>query len=206
MLSATSFKDELRSFPRPKSSAIRQHLTQWRDDYRAEEVWQKICANSDGILTAEFIRVVIKARCDAAGLPHRLNHYASTRAHLISLHKAKIAKALASTQSVSEIAEVLDDAAADFRGIGRGIDLDLDELPANVITRKDQAGSLTRRMFYRTVGDFLYKKCGRWMETDVAVLADIAFPGSENSADQVRAARRPTTSGARAQRLKQTSH
>lgn len=202
MLSATSFKDELRRFPWPKSSAIRQHLTRWRDDYRAEEVWQKIRAKSDCISADEFIRAVVSARCDAAGLIHRINSYVSRRAHSISFHKAKMAKALASTQSLSEIADVLDDAAADFRVIDR----DLDELPANVITRKNQAGSLTRRIFYRTVGDFLYKKCGRLMDTDVAVLADIAFPGSENSPDQVRAARRSTTSGARAQRLKQTSH
>jgi hypothetical protein len=206
MLSATSFKDELRSFPWPKSSAIRQHLTRWRDDYRAEEVWQKIRANSDSISAEEFIRAVVRARCDAAGLIHRINSYVRDRAHAISLHEAKTAKALASTQSLSEIADALDGAAKDFRVIGRAIDRDLDELPANVITRKDQAGSLTRRMFYLAVGTFLYEKCGRWMDTEVTALADIAFPGTESTIDQVRAARRPTTSGTRAQILKQTSH
>src|ERR1035437_4797538 len=91
MLTATSFKDELRRFPWPKSSAIRQHLTRWRDDYRAEEVWKKIHAISDCISAAEFIRVVIKARSEAGGLVPRLNHYVSERERCIRIHKAKIA-------------------------------------------------------------------------------------------------------------------
>jgi hypothetical protein len=201
MLSAPSFKDELRRFSWPKSSAIRQHLTRWRDDYRAEEIWQKIRANSD-ISAEEFIRIVIRARGEAAGLIHTINSYVRARDHSISFHKVRIAKALASTQSLSDITNVLDNAAADFRII----DSQCDELPANVITRNDRDGSLTRRMFYLAIGGFLSKKCDRWMDSEVAALADIAFPGTEFTTDQVHAARRPTTARARSRRPKQISH
>jgi len=203
MLSATSFTDELRRFSWPKSSAIRQHLTEWSKDDRAEEVWQKIRENSDGISAEEFIRVVIKARGEAGGLIHRLDQHASYRKHWIRAHKAKITKTLKSTLSLSEIADVLDGAAVDFRTVDDFFDHLLNRFP---MSRKNQNNSLARRPFWFLVGRFLHKKCGRWMDAEVATLTDIAFPGIETTIDQVRAARRPTTSSGRSSKGNQARH
>jgi len=197
MLSAMSFKDELRRFSWPKSSEIRQHLTRWRDDDRTEEVWQKIRANSDGISAEEFIRVVIRARSEAGGLIPRIDHYRRECEHSIRYHKEEITKALKSTQSLSEIADVLDAAAEGFRAIDGRLAADLADFPPNFITQKDESISLMRKVFCHRIGTFFHEKCGRWMDDQVGTLANIAFPGikNENIVDQLRATRRRIRKG-----------
>jgi hypothetical protein len=191
MLSAPSFKEELRRFTWPKSSAIRQHLSRWRDDYRTEEIWQKIRAKSDCISAEEFIRVVIKARSEACGLIPRLNRYHRECKHSIRCHEKVIVTALRSTQSPSEMADVLDTAAADFRSIDDRLAADMADFPTDLITQKDQSISLMRKVFWHRVGTFLHKRCGEWMDEQVGMLADIAFDTeNDNTVDQIRAMRR----------------
>jgi hypothetical protein len=196
MLSATSFKDELRRFTWPKSSAIRQHLSWWRDDPNAEGIWQTIRAKSDRISAEEFIRVVIRARSEAGGLIPRIDRYRREREHSIRRHEKEIAEALKSNQHLSEMADALDAAAEDFRAIDGRLAADMADFPADYISQKDQDITLMRKMFWHRVGTFLHKRCGEWMDEQVGRLADIAFDTeNDNAVDQIRAMRRRIRKG-----------
>ena len=191
MLSATSFKDELRRFTWPRSSAIRQHLFRWRDDYRAEQIWQKFRAKSDRRSGEELIRVVIRARSEACGLNHRIIRNRRECEHSIRRHEKEIAKALKSNKPLSEIAGVLDAAAADFRAIDGRLAADLTDFPPALFTQKDDSITLMRKMFCYRVGTFIHKKCGEWMDEQAGTLADIAFDTeTDNAVDQIREMRR----------------
>jgi hypothetical protein len=202
MLSATSFKDKLRNFPRPKSSAIRQHLDRWLDDPIAEGVWRKISKLAHNLEAEELIRQVIRARSRAAGFKPTLNQYAGIREWTLHSHRQQIKAALASKLPLHEIAKVLEIAAAEF--------LTIDEFYSSrlegAVRRKDQNSSLMRHAFYLQVGSFLHQQCGRWMDAEVATLADIAFHGTENTIVQIRAARLPTTSSGRSLKGNQARH
>jgi hypothetical protein len=97
----------------------------------------------------------------------------------IAAHEARIKDALKSNKSLSEIADVLEDAAADFRLSDKLLDQRLDGLPANFESRKNQNGSQARRAFCLILSEFFQKRCGMWMDNEVAVLIDIALPRRE---------------------------
>jgi hypothetical protein len=181
MLSTAKFKDELRKYPWPPSSAIREHLQRWLDHDETENVWRKISRAADQLKAEDFIRFVVTARGRAAGLAPTLDSHAEAARRYIAAHEARIKAALKSKGSLSEIADVLEDAAADFRLHDTLLDDRLSRLPANAVSRKDQNGSQARRAFCLTLGEFLNEKCGVWMDEEVATLTDIALPRKKST-------------------------
>jgi hypothetical protein len=199
--SSTKFKDELRKYPRPPSSAIRAHLKRRLDHDETEAVWRKISRAADQLKADDLIRFVIKIRGLAGGLVSTLDFHAEAGRRYLAAHEARIKAAFRSNRSLSEIAVVLEDAAADFRLHENLLDFWLGRLPVNAVSRKNQNGSQARRAFCLAIGEFLNEKSGKkWMDAEVATLVDIALPQADaTTTDQVRAMRRETTSRGRKQ-------
>jgi len=184
----TKFKDELRNYPWPRSSAIKEHGKRWLRHASAEEIWQKVSRAAGPNLTAhEFILFVIRARTAAGSLSARIKVSASDRASVIRWHQPKIKEALASTRSLSEIAVVLEDAAFEMQQIEKSSTIVLADYPAGAISSKDQKGSQRRRAFCLIMFEFFRERCRQWMDGPVATLVDIAFPrGEATTEDAVR--------------------
>jgi hypothetical protein len=215
MLSTAKFKDELRKYPRPRSSAIREHLQRWLDHDDADAVWQKIVKKADDLKPDDFIRFVITARARASGLVPSLESHSRWRQYCLEFIAPSIKDVLKSNRPLSEMAEALEDAAFNFRLIDDALSERLSHLPVNAVSRNDRGGSQARRAFYLAVGQFLNEKCGTWMDSEVATLADIALPKPKRARgrrvkispgrdrepsttiEEVRAARRPTTANSR---------
>jgi hypothetical protein len=172
-----TFKDELRKYPWPRSSAINAHAKRWLKDNRNEEIWRKVSKAAGERLTAgEFIRFVVKARSRAAGLPHILDQAGRYRAGILAHHERCIKAALKSRKLLDEIADVLENAAMDFRLFEKLTLHDLEKYPEGTISRKNQKGSQARRAFCLLLLGFFEQKCKMWMENEVAALLDIALP------------------------------
>jgi hypothetical protein len=178
--SSTKFKDELRKYPWPPSTAIRQHLQRWLDDNRSEDIWHKISRAANQLKADDFIGFVVKARCRAAGLVPTLDFHTELGRRYLAAHEARIKAAFRSKdRSLSEIAGVLEDAASDFRLCENLLDNRLSGLPVKAISRKDQNGSQARRAFCWILSEFFKERCGRRMDVQVAALLDIALPQGE---------------------------
>jgi hypothetical protein len=198
----TKFQDYLRKYPRPRSSAIRAHLQHWLDQPDADAVWQKIVKKAENLSPDDFIRFVIAARGWASGLVPTLEFHSQDRQHCIEMHAPLIKDALKSSRPLSEIANVLEAAAFDFRHCDDWLNSRLSHLPVDAVSRKKRGGSQAHRAFCLALLQFFNEKCGAWMDGEVATLVDIALPRrGTTSEDDVRAYRRPTTSHARKARL-----
>jgi hypothetical protein len=197
--SPTKFKDELRKYPERgdamQGGAIRAHLKRWLDNDETENVWRKISRAADQLKAEDFIRFILSARGRAAGLAPTLDFHGEVSRRYLAAHEARIKDALKSNRSFSEIADVLEDAASDFRLCDNLLDQRLSGLPANAVSRKDKNGSQARRAFCLILFEFLKKRCGRWMDDEVATLVDIALPRKKpTTIDEVhefRKVRRP---------------
>jgi hypothetical protein len=193
----TKFKDELRKYPWPPSSAIKAHGKRWLENDDAENVWRKISRAADQLKAEDFIKFVVTARCRAGGLVPTLDFHAEAGRRYLAAHEARIKDALKSNRSLSEIADVLEEAASDFRLCDNLLDQRLSGLPANAISRKDQNGSQARRAFCWILFEFFKEHCGKWMDEEVATLLDIAMPRKEPTdifeVREFRKNRRPKT-------------
>jgi hypothetical protein len=178
--SLTKFKDELRKYP-GRGGAIRAHVKRWLDHDETENVWRKISRAADHLKAEDFIRFVVNTRGRAGGLVPTLDFHAEAARRYLAAHEARIKDALKSNRSLSEIADVLEDAAADFRLHDSLLDIKLSGLSVKAVSRKDQNGSQARRAFCLTVGEFLNEKCGAWMDEEVATLTDIALPRKKST-------------------------
>jgi hypothetical protein len=200
--SSTKFKDELRKYPgrgdAMRGGAIRAHLQRWLDHDETENVWRKISRAADQLKAEDFIRFILSARGRAAGLVPTLDFFAEAGRRYIAAHEARIKDALKSNRSLSEIADVLEDAASDFRLCDNLLDQRLTGLPANTVSRKDKNGSQARRAFCLILFEFFKERCGKWMDDEVATLVDIALPrNKQTTIDEVsefRKRRHPKTS------------
>jgi len=189
--SSTKFKDELRKYPgrgdAMRGGAIRAHLQRWLDHDETENVWRKISRAADQLKAEDFIRFILSARGRAAGLVPTLDFHAEAGRRYLAAHEARIKNALKSSKSLSEIADVLEAAASDFRLHDSVLDIKLSGLSVNAVSRKDENGSQARRAFCLTVGEFLNEKCGVWMDDEVAALTDIALPRKKQTTiDEVK--------------------
>jgi hypothetical protein len=182
----TKFKDELRKYPWPPSSAIKAHGKRWLDDDRSDDIWQKVNKAAGAQLTPDdFIRFVITARGRAAGLVPTLDFYDEAGRRYLAAHEARIKDALKSNRSLSEIADVLEEAASDFRLCDNLLDQRLSGLPVNAVSRKNQKGSQARRAFCLLLSGFFKERCGTWMDVEVAALLDIALPQRRREATDI---------------------
>jgi hypothetical protein len=191
----TKFKDELRKYPWPPSSAIKAHGKRWLENDDAENVWRKISRAADQLKAEDFIKFVVTARCRARGLVPTLDFHAEAGRRYLAAHTARIKAALKSDHSLSEIADVLDEAASDFRLCYNLLDQRLSGLPGNAISQKNQKGSQARRAFCLILFEFFKEHCEMWMDEQVAILLDVAMPRNKTTdISEVREYRRKRSS------------
>ena len=68
------------------------------------------------------------------------------------------------------------------------------------VSRKNQKGSRQRVFFMRKMAELFSEICQGSLDEQVRILTEIAFPERETTINEVRSARRPTTSKARSAR------
>jgi len=192
-----------------------QHLARWAEDDRADEVWKTIQTYAIGPFPCGpnrrslepldiFVLSVLLMRHVADNIDRTYQSWKSRRTRY--LQRAKKAKDLANfykkistgaplTPSVADRriqlrAEIYEQDAEMMRTLaGRG--------PKSLrISRIDRKGSRKRVAFMNLVSHSMTTLCGKPLDSVVATLTDIAFPGGEpTSLEQVRNARETRTDG-----------
>lgn len=191
---SSDFSERLRDW-RPASSAIRAHLQRWLNDDRGEDVWKKVSKAAGANLgPEEFIRFVAHAAMKARALPVRIETWKREVEAAVAGQRDRVSDAFSSSGSLSEIADVLEDAAWDLRMRERFSMLH--GYPSGAISRR-QKGTQGRRALSLIMSDFCKERCGIWMDEEVGILLEIAFgPGSgDDSAEEVRGYRRSRNRG-----------
>jgi hypothetical protein len=197
-------------------SADRDHLARWVDDDRAENVWQKIQNLAWGPVGSYepmdgFIAIMLVARRMADSIPilPRIDERSKIRSarHLERAHDLEaLAKAWKEIGNSSHpnAALALDRAKRHEEEAELWRKLAQRPPPRRpfLFSRVDRNGSRQQRVFMQLVGEYLIDLCGRALDSEVAVLNDIAFDTSEaTSVYQARSARRQTTRKARRSRV-----
>jgi len=175
------------SLPR-LSRADAAHLKRWAKDERADEVWKAIerAAKKNGRLLPPgfFIREVLGARDIATSIVHRRNSRKQYRKHAARMSEvAKVLRkplpnGLLIVPTGAALAERLDEAARIFRDYV-------------AVTRNDPLGMKWTRQskpFHLYIGllsSDLKRITGKWLDSEVTVLTEIAFEIPEIDVDKV---------------------
>lgn len=193
-------------------AADRAHLARWADDDRAERIWQKVQKLAWGPVGSYepldgFVVIALAAR--------RLAESAEFFDELVEREKKRRARHLERAVQLDALAKIWrDNAAIDHPKAVLALDrAKLYEEEAQVwrrlalkpigtkpflVSRVNKSGSRRQRAFMELVGKRLRDLCGRFLDSEVATLNDIAFDTAEpTSPFQARSARRPTTRGTR---------
>jgi hypothetical protein len=190
------------------TSAQRDHLARWADDDRAERFWKKIQSLAWGPIGSYdpldgFIAhiLVAKSMADMVQLSEFLieRHRERSARHL---ERACQLEALAkawmeisgSNHPNAELAlkraKQHEEEAKAWRKLAQK---PLRRAPF-LISRIDKSGSRKQRAFMQLVGEYIIDLCGRPLDSEIAMLNDIAFDTTEaTNAYQARSARRSTT-------------
>jgi hypothetical protein len=195
-----------------RNSADMELLGRWISEDRAEEVWETIAHKAPTLLPTEFIQAVLKARRSAGASVNRTFGTVSPkwRGPLPSIPsgsrrvtnsdvknpgfndwfadlRKRIAKRLsaprASTSPI-EIAEFLEDAAGEVRDLHRRYFGFSDQVTFR-LKRQGSNDDRSRAAFYVLMSAYFQKHCGGKHYAEIAVLAEIAFPGKEVDEDDV---------------------
>jgi hypothetical protein len=196
----------------------KNHLKRWREDYRAEQVWQKVQRLAWGPAESYdpldgFIASILAARRMAEAIPianrMRERHRNRSVRHLERARQleelAKTWKMIADSKHPNAMlalnrAKQYEDEAQWWRMLSQKPPPE----PLFKISRKDRGGSRKQRAFMQLVGEYIIQICGKALDSEVAILNDIAFDTQEaTSAFQARSARKSTTQRGRLERKAQ---
>jgi hypothetical protein len=188
-----------------RNSADTEHLERWKKNDFVEKLWKSIqgAARPDTpILPAEFIETVLKARRSAQACVNRmygtkgikgnfakfgpdggivhfkrelsLGFKRKWAAALPDLKKTLSKKLSQSPASIGplKVATILEQAAKEVRGLHR---FHFGFADQTEMSREDKKGSRVRNLFMQTIHDYLHLHCGRYLDDEVADLAEIAF-------------------------------
>jgi hypothetical protein len=160
----------------------RAHLQRWRDDDRAEEVWREInrAAQDNGkVLPAVvFIREILGARRVAIAIANRgelRDHYRNAgdqMQRIADFLRKPHPYGMPNYPRSTALAGMLEEAATYFRK-----QVEPARNVPNVLRLSRQSKPET--IFMSMVGNYLNDITGRWLDEQVAVLADIAFDSPE---------------------------
>jgi hypothetical protein len=173
------------------------HFDRWAKSDRAEKVWTKIKKAAPDLEAGTFIRDVLDARYDAVMRLAEESEYKYDTWY----ERKKISKLVRSCRSIPEIIAVLEkeadwlrfrEGAYRIRHSGQGA------------SRKGDLRAV--KLFVQQIGCILHAQCNRWLDDEVTILVEIAFPGRMLDADQIKAMRRPTTARERGKGRKTPSH
>jgi hypothetical protein len=175
-----SFKAVLREYKKSSASGSddRAHLQRWIDDDRAEQVWDEIqCAvrsNNLWLPPKRFIIDILAARPVAIAIAHRRKlreHYRTTAEEMERVTKflrKPHPYGMPGYPQSTKLARMLDDAASYFRK-----EVEPSRNVPGVLKFGRQ--SQPHMIFMSMVGNDLKGITGRWLDEEVAVLAEIAF-------------------------------
>jgi hypothetical protein len=203
------FRQELKSYPRPKATASRKLIDRWLEDDRADEIWTKLKKSRPAAEAASFIRAMINARRSAGatvnrvfGVPGVLVGFNDEWAVLFPALKKRLGT-LSKNLGPLDVAAILDSTALELRAM-HFMYLGGSDHARFELSRKDQDGSRVRKLFMQIAGNYFLENFGGYFDEESAALAEIAFPGGKElyRSDAINA-RKPTTT---AERLKNRRH
>jgi hypothetical protein len=198
---SNTFKDALAAELRSPGldAAARAHLKRWANDDRADEAWDKIkyAAQMRGMpLPPKFyIREILSARSTAELIDRRRAERPRYRRFAIQMEE--IAGFLRERPSGGgpppipfgdRLARMLKDAV---KILQREADVSW-TTPGQIRVSRSNRDRL-RVAFTSMVSNDLHRLTGRWLDEEVAVLAEIALNARDITTEQVRWARQPTT-------------
>jgi hypothetical protein len=183
-----------------RNSADTALMKRWLDDDRADEIWTQIKLKAPNLTPTEFIQAVLKARRSAAAsvsrifgasLPRgeKLPGFNAEWLEFLPILKKRIIRQLGFPSALppTKAAEILEDAAREIRTLHQSYFGFSDQVEFGL---SRESSNRSRTAFYRIIRDFLQKHCGENLDYVVAVLSEIAFPGKEIDAENVRDALR----------------
>jgi hypothetical protein len=211
MLSTPSFTDELKAYsvrltrardaavaprrrgrPTNRLTAYQQHLCDWMEDDRAQDIWARLKERAPNLEPQDFIREVLAARARAVGTVKSVAIHKAGRTYWMHKYGTAAAALFSSRHNLSEIADKLEYMAEGLR--------DLDEHYAFMarhhgleeeVSRQGCDDRRARRLFVRQIAWLLYKHCSEWRDGDNKALTEIAFLAlGEVDEAQIRAMRR----------------
>jgi hypothetical protein len=175
-------------------------LNNWAADPRAHEPWDAIRVVGPDISAQAFIRKVLWTY-SLSGMLDALSAGADSEVRTERKALRKLLKKLASEPSDSVLAEKLSEAARRAHSIARLVEeiTNPSSLVQQVsrLTRQGWGDTCSRKIFMRSLGAQFLQISGHRLDSAVALLTEIAFPGQEIHPEHVRTARRPTTRKAR---------
>jgi hypothetical protein len=191
-----SFQGELATFradpARPCGSAVDKLLDRWRDDDRAEKVWQKIRQHAPNLPAAVLIKQVLEARRSAVGSVNRVIGTPGARgfnaewADFLPTLKKRLSRELSSPPLplAVDVAVALELAATEVRMIHNHYFGHSDQVQFP-LKREGSNEDRSRAAFYRLMTSFFSKHCSLKLPEEVAMLAEVAILGKEIHADDV---------------------
>lgn len=178
----------------PLTNADRKQLKRWADDERAEEIWQTInCAIRehgltfpDGFIEWWFIQEILGQRKLAESIGRRSRHRDLYRKNAAQLQRtAEILRQkmpddgpLLIPTNGDELARMLEDAAKQYRD-----HVAVSWNMPDVVRWNRQ--SKPSDIFISSLSNILKDLAGRWLDYEVAVLAQIAFDDPDIDNEQV---------------------
>jgi hypothetical protein len=213
------FRDECRQIGELDDSDL-AHFDRWARDHRAEAVWRKVKLLAFGPIGSYdplegFIPSILVARRMAESIPTflRLHDRQKRRnAHFDRLanQAADLARTWSDVAGSShKYAPLAAKRAKFYEEDSRVLQAMANRSPRQLpflVSRVDRNGSQKQRAFMQLVGKYMINVCGRPLDTEVAILSDIAFDSKEATQPyQARSARRQTTRAARASSSKRSA-
>jgi hypothetical protein len=181
-----SFRAALKEYETSSDSGdnpdLRAHLQRWQEDDRSETVWREIEGgaqkNNTPLPATLFIREMLGARAVAIAIGNRgklrkdYREAADQMQRIANFLRSPHPYGMPSHPRTQDLARMLDDAATYFR---KQVE-PTRKLPG-ILRFSRQAKPET--IFMSMVGNYLKDITERWLDKEVAVLADIAFDSPE---------------------------
>jgi hypothetical protein len=179
--------------PPDLSPADCAHLERWEDDDRADEDWQTIdrASRQAGKLppVRVFIQEILGARSFAESFHHRQERRGFYRKRATQMEaiaaflREPLPGGMLLIPSGAKLARMLDDAARQYRE-----DVEVSRIvPGQVKWTRE---SKPRDIFMSLVSNYLNNITRRWLDDEVAILAQIAFDDPDIDREQVEWLRR----------------
>jgi hypothetical protein len=186
------------------NSADVEHLERWEGDCRLEEIWREFRALNPTTTSKEFISRVLKARRNANALLNRISQSKHWRKELHKHYAERANDIFARQESLLDTAGDLLALFYNMRAAAVAFEIAENSLlPQNSprVSRQNKTQKRedktqrddnwrVRKLCIAELSNFWREHCGRWSDAEVAALTEIAFPGTEISAEQVRNVRR----------------
>jgi hypothetical protein len=184
------------------NSADREHLVRWEHDLRTEEIWAKFKAHNPTTSPREFISRGPNARRNAQSLLARISHSKDWPKQLHRHYAERATNIFAQHKSLSDATAEMGVLFYEMCDAVVALELSSFDLPVELPfgrqnkTRKrddktqEDNNWRVRRLCVVELSTFWHQRCNRWDDAEVAALVEIAFPGVEITAEQVRNVRR----------------